>query len=367
MDEEGVSPVIGTILVLAILTIVTSTLLTVIWPQIQDSRDQGDFQLVTGQMARISEDITQMAMGGNVGETRQRTVATSHGQLGSEPGHLWGLAIAVADENYSNVQGSGNNVERGHHQSFRITDHAGAQGDHFVVEYTNDDGAMNLHCSLYRLSASSWRDHSPDFSGGCDGSSVGHEDEIEVKLTGDMTLRQGPWYLEIRDGDGDLVGQVYVYELNRIQYFIEGALMPRGVYIENGAMFTQTDTSFFATAPGLYRTAATGGTSGLNMRIADLDDPNMGATSGRAKTSFQLTLKTQDHLAHNLGAIESRLQVLDGPLTEQWATHMVGEHFDPATDHKSVAFTLGTEDPDQISPFPMSVIHSEIRLRMVAN
>ncbi len=365
MDEDGVSPIIGTVLVLAILTIVTSTLISVVWPEVQDSSDRGDFQVVSGQLAKVASDVNQLALGGNEGELRQRTVAVPDGDLRLERGHLWAISVGIQQERFT----PGGSATRDHHPAFDVQE-AEPTGTSFMVGYQDkdyEDDDNDLYCSLARFSGSDWK--AVEVTEDCEdtGADVGYDGTFPVSFAGGQTLRDGPWRLRVFDDaqKEDLIGEIFVYELNRINYHFEGAAKPRGVLIENGDLFMREDTRVFSAGSGLYRTGDTGGgTSGLNLRAAQLDSDTLPGSTGRAKTTFHLALEEQVHFSHQVGAIHARLQPLSGPMTTQWASHLAGDGFDESAS--GVYFTWGTEDPDVIAVYPLSVIYSHIDLRMVS-
>lgn len=366
MDEDGVSPIIGTVLVLAILTIVTSTMISVVWPEVRDSSDRGDFQVVHGQLAKVQSDVNQLALGGNEGELRQRTVAMADGDLRLERGHLWAISVGIQKEQYT----PGGGATRDEHPAFNVTE-AEPTGTSFKVGYkdkTYDGSANTLYCSLDRFTGAQW--NNVEVTEDCEsaGASVEYNESLPVSFSNGKLLRDGPWRLQVFDDAAkqDLIGEIFVYELNRINYHLEGAVKPRGVLIENAEMFSREDNAVFSVGSGLYRTADTGGgTSGLNLRAAQLDADTFPVTTGRAKTTFHLSLTEHVHLSHNVGAIHARLQPLSGPMTTQWASHLAGGDFDETAT--GVSFTWGTEDPDVIAVYPLSVIYSDIDIRMVSN
>lgn len=362
MDEDGVSPVIGTVMVLGILTVVTSTMLTVVWPQVQDSQQSGEFQVVTSQFSRLGADANQMALGGNLGEVRQRTVAMAGGQLGLEHGHLWAISTGILDENYSQV--AGESVAVGQHPAFKVVEGVVATDGSFQVEYLDERAqtADSLSWVLHRFTGSSWQDS------GDGTASVVYEGDFPVDLPAGKRLRDDPWRVQIHNEDegGVLIGEVYIYELGRLTYLLQGSLHSREAMLENGALFTREDTSMYAHSAGLYRTAASGGgTGGLNLRAAHLDASTMSETSGRSKTTVHMTLTAHEHLAHDQGAIHARLQSLSGPHTNAWASHLSGGDFDSSTDAKAVVFTWSGEEEDEVETFPLSVVYSELNVRLV--
>ncbi len=360
MDEDGVSPVIGTVMVLSILTLVTSTMLTVVWPQIQDNQQSGEFQVVSSQFSRLGADANQMALGGNLGEVRQRTIAMADGQLGLEHGHLWSISTGILDENYSQV--AGDSVTAGEHPGFKVVEGAKPMHSSFQIQYLDERAqtADSLSWALDRFTGSSWEDS------GDDSGSVAYEGTFTVSLPTGHTLRDGPWRVQVSDDDGDLIGEVYIYELDRLTYLLQGSLHSREAMLENGALFSREDASMYAHSPGLYRTAASGGgTGGLNLRAAHFDASTMTEVSGRSKTTVHMTLTAHEHLAHDQGAIHVRLQPLSGPHTTAWASHLTGGDFDPETDAEGVVFTWQGEEEDEVETFPLSVVYSELKVRMV--
>lgn len=367
MDEDGVSPVIGTIMVLSILTVVTSTMLTVVWPQIQDNQQSGEFQVVTSQFSRLGADANQMALGGNMGEIRQRTVAMADGQLSLRPGHLWAISTGLEDENYSNVAGL--TRDPGDHPEFSVAvDDAEYPGSPVLATHSSfkveDEGDRGVTYEVHRFTGTRWQDPDPD-GGPLGGSATGSD--FTVTLPVSQMLRDGPWRVQIFDADDALIGEVYIYELGRLTYSLEGRLTSREAILENGALFTREDTSMFSQSAGLYRTAASGGgTGGLNLRAAHLAASGSTESSGQAKTTVHMTLTAHEHLAHDQGAIHARLQALSGPHTNAWASHLTGGDFDPDTDNTGVVFTWDSGEDGKIETFPFSVAYSELRVRMVA-
>jgi hypothetical protein len=361
MDERAVSPVIGTVMVLAILTVVAGTMITVVWPQVDDTRARGEFSLVATQLAGVAADSRQMASLGSVGELRQANVAIAMGQLYLDHGHVYAVSTSIEAEEYQDAP----DAVAPFNQSMLLVKRSDPQtpvdatDSTFLVSFEDADGDVpTLVLTVHRFDGRRW------IQEGTTCGVVANLDDCLVDL-GVKTIRDGPWRVQGHNGN-TLVGEVFLFEQTRLVYEQHGR-RDRGAVVENGALFTWEESLVLQQVPSLWHggTSQVGGAA-LQGRSTTFKSSEMIEAAGRSTSTITLTTHVHVHFAHQQGASLTRVQVLSGPDVEIWHRHLARVGFTAEADPlRGVVYVL--EDPDTADhrSYPFNLVHAELGFRMV--
>src|SRR5688572_4221259 len=95
--ELGVSPVVGSILILAIMIVSIGGILTWGMPAIQGLQDHAEYQSVLTQFLQLDSDVRNLRDPLN---TRVSTISVSQGTIALDAGDRWVIS-AARDANYN--------------------------------------------------------------------------------------------------------------------------------------------------------------------------------------------------------------------------------------------------------------------------
>lgn len=381
-DDRAVSPVIGTLLILATFTVVVTTVITVGRPQIVEYQERGEFQSVVNQFNKIANEASQLTISGNTNEVRQPTLKLPRGDLVVERGHHVALSVGYFAGNYSDVPGHA--VTPGHHPGFfvRAADLSGLSppGPDFGPDWDAMDQAIELvyvdeayastdrtvYTRLAKWTGADWSHTFTDAS-----STVRSGDALRpVPFIDEKTLlanlTDGPWRIRVYHdviGTDVLIGEVYIYDLTRLKYHYSGESGPRSAFLENGAVIVTEHNQHRIVRQGLMAAPSEGfGGTTLTARASVLDE-STGAAGGRTDVGILMRVIDVEDWVSRGGAANMRLQ-FSGLYPALWYDHLDDNGFladpDPA---RGVYYVDARATPGSHSAFPVNVIYTEIDMR----
>ncbi|MBW3582621.1 MAG: type IV pilin N-terminal domain-containing protein [Euryarchaeota archaeon] len=367
--EEGVSPVVGTLLMLGIFISIGATVFFVARPHFIEVQEDAAFDGVTDQMKGAASEIKGLAVSGLDGAVKKPVMTLPGGEFLSERGHWYAVSVGVQDENYGKVAG----------ESFA----PGAHHDFYVEEWTPDavsgDTQFNVYNNatfdiqyptylLQRFENGRWSDEKWDKPANILGADkLVKEGGSFHTVTTTEDLADTTYRLRISNnntgGSEGIIGEIYLYPQDRLAYHYGGESGLRSLYSENGAVWTVEQGKTFSRQAGLILPPAKAiGTGHFTMRTVDLNVT--GAAGGHAKLALLMNLVRNTDLALDQGASIVRIQIA-GPDTETWRNTFYGIGLFQATDEAKGAYHIHATEPDgHRKAFPFNFIHTEIDLRI---
>lgn len=370
--EEGVSPVVGTLLMLGIFISIGATVFFVARPAFIEVQEETAFDGVTAQMQGAASEIKGLAVSGIDGAVKKPVLTLPGGEFLSERGHWYAVSVGVQDEQYGDV--AGESYAKGAHHDFYVDewtpDAVGGDTQFRVFNNASFDIGYPTYL-LQRFEEGRWVDESwdvPPNNVGADklaknGGSSRTITTVEDLADATYRLRISNNNTNPAGAPGGLVGEIYLYPQDRLAYHYGGESGVRTVYSENGAVWTVEEGKTFSRQSGLILPPAkTQGQGHFSMRTVDLDVT--GAAAGNAKLALLMNLEQNTDFALNQGASIVRVQIA-GPDVETWRNTFYGIGLFQATDETKGVYHIHATGPDaDRKAFPFNFIHTEIDLRI---
>lgn len=355
VDDTGVSPVVGTILVLGIFISVTGAVIFVAKPQFDELREDGVFQGATTDMAKASADLKQLAVTGARDTVKKPVITLSQGTLTSDDGHGVAVVAGYADADYGNVAGT--SMANGTFHDFDLDDWEDLGTEFTIVNLGPEMPIGFIHAAYF--DRGEWKEGANTTVG--NGMTDTWAQDEAVTLSGlaapfdDNFYRIQIYRIQLLPTPStDLVGEIFVYEQDRIVYRFEGASGTRQLYLENGALFSLKDNRYRLEVPGLVQPPVTSasGQPAFTYRAAQLNATDLGG-GGYGSVALLLQLQRSDTFSQDRGAVVLRVEYA-GEYPVIWQNYLDREGFAPAwpeDEREGVVFWTGDDSEWDVFPY----------------
>ncbi len=381
--QDAVSPVIGTLLLLAVFTVVTATTVFVVVPSLQEYQDRGEVDSVVAQLGQINAEIKQLAVSGNVGQVTQKSLSLPGGDLRLAAPHVVALTFDYYDHNYSAAEGVSKDPDW--HFDFYVepSDLDAVPGlqdygpdvdpsDPFVnITYRHEyyeSNALTATAYTAYFDGEVWVDANVVAAPAMAGMSVA----LPLMTLGVPTLGspEGPWRIQIRNetaGPDPVLAEIYLFVQPSLEFRYAGESGLHKAAVEGGALFRQERDDWSLIAPSFFLPPASGGDGGLfTLRSLDINSTAGDSASGHTRLGVLLNLNLSETFLFNGGAAEVRLQFW-GSYPLAWEEHLKARGFQD--DHAADTDGVSWADRRTVSSntfhdaFPVHYAHSRIDVR----
>ncbi len=238
-DDDAVTPVVGTVLILLITMAGMSAILAWGVPTVQGIQDQSSVSAMQGEFSdiRLNTLILQ-----EVDTSRLAFVALSAGELALEPGDRFAIH-AVHNQTYpgGGTTNAGCDVRvTGWHAT---TDNLDVEVDSCGTVVSGSPSATQLEFKLDKLVGSSIQSR-PGILVTGGGSSW----NVESTKAGD-DLSVGNWRVQLIDSDGTAHVQVFILATDRLAWHLQTSVSDMDLFVEGGALWFVDEPLMFNLAP----------------------------------------------------------------------------------------------------------------------
>lgn len=351
-DEAGVTPVVGTLLILAITVLGITAVMVWGAPSIQRIQDQNTQVAMSGEFDNLQEITTVLQV---PDASRLPRIVLAGGSFGFEPGNRY-LVTADHDPDSSydacdlrvtgwSVDGTDTVTVTANGCRTPTTSCASVAASEACLEIHRVTGANTANQTITTVSGDDYTVAGADFS------------------TGD-------WLFRLTDGEPvapEVYAQAWLHTSDRIAWDLTSNVGDRGVYLDGGAVFAQqSGTTFLERSPPLHEGAFASDVYAFFLRTLDADR----YTSITGQTSFQmfLGLTTQSARVADDDVHTIRYDIA-GDLSEAWCQTLLLRNSDinegnytldaGATCQDGVPSVKYQKDP--VAPFTFHFIHGDIR------
>lgn len=341
--HDAVSPVIGTLLILAIFTASAATIIGVVRPQVVDYQERGKVDTVVTHMTAAAAELRQLAVSGNPSEVRQPIIDLPGGTFQLDGGHLVALGIGY----YSNASASSQTTQKqiGDYHRFVVgpSDLEFIGGANYLPAVDPSDRAVNVtfYHGDYTGSAFTFSTQVSYWDG---------EDWVRT-TTSASSLQSGQWFPVVLEGPAaaptaalsdhmwrfeyynqstvppSLVGQTYLYQETGMTFRFDGESGPRYVYGENGAVFRDHDGRMQLAARGLITPPVVDyGNDLFTLRNIRMTTIGAGSAGGNVDVGLLMRVTGTEAFVFDGGASHVRVQYW-GHHPNAWENHLINEGF----------------------------------------
>lgn len=221
-DDRGVSPVIGTILVLFIVLLAMAGILVWGVPAIQGLQEHAEFRSMLSQALQLNAEFLTLR---DTASNRVASFSMNEGTFKAETGTRWAVFATTGDgesatTNYAQMYLKG-------WESLTATQ----------VEVW-DPPVANLYMELDSVSGSTFTKADNKT---CASSGVGSSCAL---LTGGSLPRGATWRLQVKNG-GTLVGEAWLFDAGRVSYKMSESNPYNRIVMEMGSVFSMQGTAVF--------------------------------------------------------------------------------------------------------------------------
>lgn len=363
-DEAGVSPVIGTLLVFAVFTVATATVIAVARPELVAIQEKGEFDTVTNQMGRVAGEVQRLAIAGDRDDLRQPRLVLPGGSFFAEEGHQYALTAAFMDPDYEDVDGS--DVAAWEHPHPQLQD--GWESNIVVMpvtmKYVGIGPTLNVLWTMERF----------DKEQGWLETGSGDELAWEHGQTRPFAYEAGnprldtvyrlSVYHDTLLAEDPLLFETYVYHQDRLVYRYDGESGDRELLFENGALFREEHSRLTLVVPSLLNTPnGTLGSTVYTHRVADVTSATPVSASGHSRLGMLMHVQESYPFDNNRGGVYVRVQV-DGPNEDAWRTHLDKQGFTQNATPAEGLYYVDEGDTGRHDAFPFHFVWTNIELKV---
>lgn len=378
-DQDAVSPVVGTLLVLVMFTVTTATIVAVVRPEIVEYQEAGKVDVIATQMANAVADVRHLAINGNEAEIRQPVISIHDGLFELNKGHTVALTVGYFDN--SSADSMATYRDPGFYHSFHVSADPSSGASLFagVVDGTDSSVGLTFH-HPYHLSpqdyafnyiVSRWDSTEWDtiHSGSSSMSHGATTPAFALDPTGTWTIRDGPIRIAFYNSTTTpphLDAEVYLYEQTSLSYWMDGESGSRSVHAENGGLMKGHKGRYTLEQGMVVKPPSTGlGNDMFSMRSIRLNETGASSASGGAQIGLVMRLNVTESFVFDNGASHVRMQFWGGHPRAMERQLMAAGFTDDAADGKGVYWAY-EKTPDHHWGFPFHFTDSQIDVRMTS-
>lgn len=239
-DDNAVTPVVGTVLILLITMAGMAAILAWGVPTVQSIQDQSSLSAMQGEFSdiRLNTLILQ-----EVDTSRLAFVALSAGELSLEPGDRFAIH-AVHNQTYPD-----GSTQTDPDCDIRVTGWHATTTDLDVdvdtcgTVVTGSPSTTQLEFKLDKLVGSSIQSRP-----GITVTGSGSNWNVETNKVGD-DLSEGNWRLQLIDSDGTPHAQAFILETDRVAWHLASSVNDMNLFIEGGALWYADNPLVYNLAP----------------------------------------------------------------------------------------------------------------------
>lgn len=345
--DDGVSPVIGTILVLAITVFGIAALMVWGGPIIDRVQGQNAANAMQGEFEGLRDASQELSVPDH---SRFPAVALPRGEIGIATGTRF---MVTANHDPANPT-----------CDLRMTGWGGTVAvDHVTLAAVGCRAVTASNFDVYSVSGTTLSKMT---------ATVG----ATVTVTG-ADFHTGDWMFRITDGAASplVYAEAWLHSSDRITWTLPSAVAPRALYLEGGAIFSQTgSTTFLAKAPPINDASFGVGYYGLWLRTyAGL---NRGTLTQAGTHQVYLALSSNDlHVDNN--TVSSLRYTFSGDLAQAWCNALLARNptLTGAAYAQDASATCAAGDAQGIrsvtfaytanAPFQFRFLHARIQSSLV--
>lgn len=355
-QNDGVSPVVGTVLVLGIFMIVSAGIVFVAQPQFTKVQEDAQFQTLTTDTARISNAHKTLAVVGSEGELKKPviTLPSSLSAIRFDEGHHVMVAAAYGTDDYTT--GSVAAQANGTHFDLDVDAWEDLDRSFTVTNLGPDVGEVRF--TTHRWNTIEWHQVATEDHGNGVTNLWDTDETLTLTIPAAYeNLDDGTYRITIADiggSDPETIGEVWFFEQTRLMIEFPGSSGLRSLFVENGALFRYEDGRYFQERAALVSPPDNvTGTSALTWRLGRWNTTigTGSAGGGQGTVALLMDLKAREVWAKDRGAWVVRAE-FEGPYANIWRNHLDLEGMRPAYgDHESVWFIRGGDTERTVFPF----------------
>ena len=360
MQDDGVTPVVGTIMILAITVLGIGTIMLWGAPTLQAIQDQNAVVAMQGELLEVRTGTLDLMIDKS---SRVPQIVVESGTLSIQEGTRY---LITSDQ--FDVQGG---------------DYVGC---HMVVTGWTDGGAFDLDKGCTALATAPAVD--------CDDAAAGDRcllvsavtgsNEAGADLSATVTdtgtswqftfddgsdLSDGTWALRLYDEDGDIAAQSWLLETDRIAWELATQSGTYGVHLDGGSVFEIDGIrSYLVKSPALQEDAS--GLDDVFLRIPSYLEGERSAVSAPVTASIFIGQVGNNHVRIQSDDTDLIRYAFDGELAESWCNSLLARNtqFSPARYAKPTTDSC-SDDPavatyDLGTSFPFELSHARITTRI---
>lgn len=313
LEDDAVTPVVGTVLILLITMAGMGAVLAWGVPAVQGIQDQSSQAAMEGEFSDLRLNTLILKI---VDSSRLRSVSLADGELALEPGSRF--AIVSVHNNTFPGGGSSPDPDCDH----RVTGWS-SSSDTLSLSYTG-----SKFCGDIVTGSASADDEVEVRVDELVGSSVqsrpgivvsGGGNSATVQSAGD-DFSQGSWRLRLVDRDGGIVMQAFILGTDRIAWHLQTSVSDLDLYVEGGALWLTDFPQVFNLA-GVQVSEDVFGSGDYILELPTYSGPDL---SFSAPADPQVFLQLQGSHGRVVGQ-ETLLLRYDvaGDLAEAWCNHLL--------------------------------------------
>lgn len=360
MEDEAVTPVVGTIMILAITVLGIGAIMLWGAPTLQAIQDRNAVVSMQGEFIEVRTGTLDLMIDKS---SRVPQVVMESGHLGIEQGTRFLITSDEFDE-----------------------EGGGYVGCSMVVTGWTDGGAFDIDQGCTALNSAPAVDCETAAAGGLCllVSAVTGSNEADADLSPTVTntgstwqfsfddasdLSTGTWVLRLYDEDGDVAAQSWILETDRLAWDLSTVSGSYGVHLEGGAVFeTNGIRTFLVKSPALQEDAS--GLDDVFLRIPTYLDGERSSVSGGNTIGVFIGQVGNNHVRVQSDATDQIRYAFDGDLAESWCNSFLARNtlFSPARyaepTTSSCADSPAVVTYDTGGSFPFELSHARISTRL---
>ncbi len=362
MDNEAVTPVVGTVMVLGITILGIGAIMLWGAPTLQAIQDQNALTAMEGEFLEMRRDTLDLTVDK---ASRLPTVVMEAGQLSIEKGSRFMIlhdAFSNPDPSYDSCSFAIEGWADGNVDEFSIPDPPSCTAIDVGQSPTCPAGVGQLCVEVEKVVGSTHTAKSWTSSNGITA--------WDITVTGE-DLESGDWVIRVLDDAGDTMGEAWILGTHRISWHLTTSASDHQLYLEGGAVFRRTGTDvFLSQAPALQEDAFSSGDYVL--RIPTYIDDDLSTVSGRISPSVFFGQVGNNHLRVSITEATRIHYEFSGDLAESWCrtilarnTQLTGASYaEPAGGGCDVDVTSLDYSLDSGLPFNYELIHARVTTRI---
>lgn len=363
-DHAGVTPVVGTLLILGITVLGITAVMFWGAPSIQRIQDQNSQTAMLGEFDNLQEITTVLQV---PDASRLPRIVQPAGAFGFEPGNRYMITAdhdSDAGETACDLRVTGWEVDGT--DSFTVTasgckniKNSASKPTCTQAEITGaDDACMDV----FRVTGANLAEQ----------TITGYSSGTYTVAGADFST--GDWLFRLTDGDSttpEVYAQAWLLSSDRVAWDLASSVGERGVYLDGGAVFAQqSGTTFLERDPPLHEGVFATDVYALFLRTLDADQYS--EVTGQASFQMFLGLTTQSARVAEDDVRTVRYDIF-GDLAEPWCQSLLlrnstlsdsSYELDTGASCADTVPSVKYQRPDAMGdplPFTFHFIHGEIR------
>lgn len=359
MQDEAVTPVVGTVMILGITVLGIGAMLFWGAPTLQAIQDQNSVVAMQGELLEARTATLDLMIDKS---SRVPQIVVEGGELGIEAGTRF-LITSDQFEASGGAYAGCAMVVTGWTDGGSFDLDQGCTALNTVPELDCDNASSNRVCLLVsRVTGSNFADADLGTASNSGSSwTIGFDDTSD--------LSTGTWALRLYDDAGDLVAQSWILETDRVSWDLASSNGNRGVHLEAGAVFeTDGPVTYLIKQPALQEDAS--GLDDVFLRLPTYLEGERNSISGSSTIGLFIGQVGNNHVRIQSDATDRIRYAFDGELAESWCNSLLARN----TQLSTAAYAEPTpdscsDDPAVVtytlaSSFPFELSHARITARL---